>query len=337
MLCLLLLCCVSLLLADVLGANDVTVSMMMGDDVTLPSQYVINNDNDQMWWFEGKIIAGSSHSKHTDERLNGRLELNRQTGSLTIRNISIKDTGVYTWHFMGSREEKKNFIVTVNDQVYKVSVMKGGDSFSLPTDVQIQPDDVKVWTFNGTDLTNGIFSNMNVNHQTGELNITNIRADKSGEYEVKIDGRSLILHRTFNVYINDKVMSKSGMEEKSITLNIDNETQADDVIEWKFKNTLIAKVYRRISPLSLHKPDERFSDRVNIDLFGSLIINDLKIEDTGLYDVNISNSNRFIHKRFSLTVTDEQNHWKTAGIILIVVGVIELGIIMINRKQIFRC
>ncbi|XP_073721505.1 uncharacterized protein [Misgurnus anguillicaudatus] len=326
---LLVLCCFSLLVADVFGANDVTVSMMMGDDVTLPSQYVINNDNDLMWWFEGKIIAGSSHSKHTDERFNGRLELNRQTGSLTIRNISIKDTGVYTWHFMGRREEKKNFNVTVNDQVYKVSVMKGGDSFFLPTGVQIQQDDVKVWKFKRTDLTNGIFSNMNVNQQTGELNITNIRADQSGEYEVKIDGRSLILHRTFNVYFSDKVMSRSGLEGKSITLNIDNETQADDVIEWKFKNTLIAKVERRISPLLLHKPDERFSDRVNIDLFGSLIINDLKIEDTGLYDVNISNSNHFIHKRFSLTVTDEQNHWKTAGIILIVVVVvIVLGIIM---------
>ncbi|XP_065099328.1 muscle M-line assembly protein unc-89-like isoform X1 [Paramisgurnus dabryanus] len=286
----LLLVSFSLLLAGVFG-DDVTVSVMKGDDVTLNP----NVKHEMLRWkFKDTDIT-------TIEQFRNRLNVNSQTGSLTIQNIRTEDTGEYQLEIKTSTDKIfkpfKTFNVTLNDHVFTVSVMIG-DSFTLPTGVQTQPVDVK-WTFKGTELN--------------DPTITNIRPEQFGEYKVEINCKDFILHRTLSVKLNDKVKSVSGVEGETVTLNTDTQPQKDDVIEWKFKNALIAKMDRRIP--SDYFSNERFRDRLDVNSRGSLIIKKLTTEDFGLYDVNIKSSKHIIHKRFRVTVSGVFSAYVTVSVI----------------------
>nr|XP_055073061.1 uncharacterized protein LOC129453022 [Misgurnus anguillicaudatus] len=187
-----------------------------------------------------------------------------------------------------------------------VTVMKGDDVTLNPNVIH----EMLRWKFKDIDITTiEQFSNrLNVNSQTGYLTIQNIRTEDTGEYKLEIKtimDKLFKPFKTFNVIINDKVESVSVMKEDSITLDTKTPTQPDDVIEWKFKNTLIAKMDRRIHPQPDPVLGERFSGRLHVDLRGSLIITHIKTNESGLYDVNITNSKHIIQKRFSVTVTGE--------------------------------
>lgn len=91
-------------------------------------------------------------------------------------------------------------VFTVHTDDVKVFVLEG-ESVTLNTaftDGNI--DDVK-WKFNDADLTHSRFRNIEVNQQTGDLRITNIRPKQSGEYEVKINGGGLILHKRYRINV----------------------------------------------------------------------------------------------------------------------------------------
>ncbi|XP_073721500.1 uncharacterized protein [Misgurnus anguillicaudatus] len=149
-------------------------------------------------------------------------------------------------------------------------------------------------------------TNMDVNHQTGELKITNIKPDQSGEYEVKVNTKDILLTlpKRFSVYVSEvELVRLVRTKDESIYLNTTTEPQADDVIEWKFNNTVLTKVNKKEQPRSAPVFIERFKDRLYLDLFGSLIITNIKTGDSGLYDVHITNNKHIIHKRFNVTVT----------------------------------
>ncbi|XP_073721556.1 uncharacterized protein [Misgurnus anguillicaudatus] len=206
---LLVLCCFSLLLAGVFGADDVTVSVMMGESVTLPIKPGEINKRLQ-WKYKNSIIASFNlqykdiPAVYPNERFTNRLNVDPQTGSLTVKNIRSEDTGEYQLEIKTSNTPDyklfRTFSVTVNDEEITVSVMKG-HNFSLPTGVKIQPDEVK-WNINDTDLTATKIENMKVNLQTGQLHIGNIRPEQSGKYDVQIYSRDSILQRTFRVNVN---------------------------------------------------------------------------------------------------------------------------------------
>nr|XP_055073563.1 uncharacterized protein LOC129453363 [Misgurnus anguillicaudatus]XP_055073564.1 uncharacterized protein LOC129453363 [Misgurnus anguillicaudatus] len=189
---------------SVFGADDVTVSVMMGESVTLPIKPGEINERLQ-WKYKNSIIASFNvrnkdiPAVYPNERFTNRLNVDPQTGSLTVKNIRSEDTGEYQLEIKTSRTADyklfRTFSVTVNDQEITVSAMKG-DNLSLPTGVKIQPDEMK-WNINGTDLTA-----MSVNPQTGELYIGNIRPQQSGKYDVQIYSRDSILQRTFRVNVN---------------------------------------------------------------------------------------------------------------------------------------
>nr|XP_055073565.1 CD48 antigen-like [Misgurnus anguillicaudatus] len=115
----------SLLLAGVFGADDVTVSVMMGDNVTLPIKPGEINERLQ-WKYNNSIIASFNLQKiyipaeYPDERFRGRLNLDPNTGSLTINNITTEDTGEYQLEIKTSKTPDyklfRTFSVTVNGE-----------------------------------------------------------------------------------------------------------------------------------------------------------------------------------------------------------------------------
>ncbi|XP_056614797.1 uncharacterized protein LOC130429964 [Triplophysa dalaica] len=95
-----------------------SVSVMEGENVTLHTDVSeIQRDDLILWRFgsEDVRIADVNRSAKiifASEGLSERLKLD-QTGSLTITNISITDSGVYKAQIIGNKVARKTFIVTV--------------------------------------------------------------------------------------------------------------------------------------------------------------------------------------------------------------------------------
>ncbi|XP_048042275.1 uncharacterized protein LOC125265810 isoform X2 [Megalobrama amblycephala] len=210
---------VFLLIICVFGADgdDVKiVSVKKGDSVTLNTR-LRGQINLIMWKF------GYSDSFITnDERFRDRLELNHQTGSLTINNMRISDSGLYhlfmDLHNYGTLF--RTFIVTVHgvfdeDEVKTVSVMEG-DSVTLEACLKEKFNRIK-WRFGGSgSIIAEIDSNdisyplndterfrdrLKMNNQTGSLIIKNMTITDSGVYEIEIDQGSWNPYTVFNIVI----------------------------------------------------------------------------------------------------------------------------------------
>ncbi|XP_073721572.1 hemicentin-1-like [Misgurnus anguillicaudatus] len=202
-----------------------------------------------------------------------------------------------------------------------VTVSVNGDSFTLP----IKTDEIKgaenlLWKFKGEIIATidsedenskaeypdgGFNSRLKLDRTTGSLTINKITTEDNGEYQLEIRSSRTPGYKplkTFSVTVTDGVKSESWMEGGTVILNTEAKTQPDDVIEWKFKNTPIAKMDRTVHPHPEHVLVDSFKGRLHVDLFGSLIITHIKTKDSGLYDVKITNSNHIIQKRFRVTV-----------------------------------
>nr|XP_055073906.1 uncharacterized protein LOC129453609 isoform X2 [Misgurnus anguillicaudatus] len=213
-------------------------------------------------------------------------------------------------------------------------------SVTLPINAsEIKGNEMLQWTFENTNIAtidlevktkqpkypDERFTNrLNLDRTTGSLTISNILTGDTGKYQLEIMANSDDVFKTFKTFSVSvtEVESVSVKKGESVYLDTKNNTQADDVIEVKFKNTLIAKVDRKISPISDPVLDERFKDRLHVDLFGSLIIRNIETNESGFYDVSIINSQHIIHKRFTLTVnaiteSNPRSSWDTAGPVLV--------------------
>ncbi|XP_030643692.1 natural killer cell receptor 2B4-like [Chanos chanos] len=94
----------------------------MGETVTLHAGFMGLQSNVQIQWFhrsvdaniiiaQSQVLRGEIKTDYSD-RFRDRLQLDRQTGSITIRNISITDSGIYRLRINGEISEKR-FRVTV--------------------------------------------------------------------------------------------------------------------------------------------------------------------------------------------------------------------------------
>ncbi|XP_039520346.1 uncharacterized protein LOC120474272 [Pimephales promelas] len=90
----------SFLMNGVFGADEMKVTD--GDSLTLPTGLTEIQSSDRILWLYGsdrtiiaKIDAGTNNTDNDDERFQGNLELDKQTGSLTIKNVKIKNSGYY--------------------------------------------------------------------------------------------------------------------------------------------------------------------------------------------------------------------------------------------------
>ncbi|XP_056109201.1 uncharacterized protein LOC130087025 [Rhinichthys klamathensis goyatoka] len=198
------------------GVDTDRVSVMEGDSVTLNTGVQTNQQVDIRWYYNDICIAqinGDLNKTCTDVKCNedneifrDRLKLDHQTGSLTITNITNTDSGEYTLQIFSSGDSETIFNVNVQGvSAAEIDEVKRneGESVSFDPPVARKPNDVMLWYFNDTHITEitGNLSDictdvqcnednerfrdrLKLDHQTGSLTITHTRNTDSGEYKL---------------------------------------------------------------------------------------------------------------------------------------------------------
>ncbi|XDV23460.1 hypothetical protein PO909_028034 [Leuciscus waleckii] len=194
-----------------------------GEDVTLSSDTYIVRD-EVKWFFNDKILAIGKNgdinkTQYCDERFKDRMELDHQTGSLTIKNIRTSDTGLYHLKFLTLGIERK-FSAAVNIEDRKISV-KGGESVTLKPETEIQKDDHIQWRFGDQDIPIAEFrggtvkthddvadvrfrGRLTLDEKTGSLTIRNITPEQSGDYKLQISSSRGNIYMRFVVTLCGK-------------------------------------------------------------------------------------------------------------------------------------
>ncbi|XP_052447183.1 uncharacterized protein LOC127988464 [Carassius gibelio] len=314
---------------SVISRSKRKITVTEGESVTLNPARKISKDDLIHWLFGDKVqqtlIAELNvktgeiltYDDVADERFRDRLELNKKTGSLIIKNTRTKHSGVYKLLIISSRGNKEQtFTVTVCDKVEEKKLI-GGDSVTLNPGTEIQRDDQILWMFGyqdkviaqirgGTvdDDVNERFRDRLKLDETGSLTITEIEAEHMGLYKLLIISSSRgILFKRFNVSVPPRIVEVN--REKSVHLNTDlTEIQRDDEIEWRFgdENSLIAEIKGGTGETH-DVPDERFRDRLELnEKTGNLIINNSTYEHAGRYKLKISSSEGNKNRTYTVTV-----------------------------------
>ncbi|XP_048029207.1 uncharacterized protein LOC125256924 [Megalobrama amblycephala] len=206
----------------------VEISVMEGDSVTLKTGLTEIEDDDQIQWtttFGTELILIAELKKRsyriTDDFLNkrfrGRLNLDKQTGSLTITDITSEHAGVYNVY---NKRVDINFALAL---YVEISVMEG-DSVTLNSSLTEMKDDDQIQWWFGTertliaeinkefnrftvydDVLDGRFRDrLKLDKQTGSLTITNITTEHAGDYKLQIATRKMSL-KAFRVSVSDSV------------------------------------------------------------------------------------------------------------------------------------
>ncbi|KAG1925485.1 hypothetical protein F2P79_025500, partial [Pimephales promelas] len=181
--------------------NDEKVFVKEGDSVTLNSGLSeLKNDDVLEWKFamEESLIAKINNLAGRiavfdgpDKTLRGRLNVDNQTGSLTIKNITIKQTGFYK---LQSKSVTKTFLLIIQDEIS----VKEGDSVTLNSGfTELKKNELVLWDFcfenEFIPLSNyhivhinaagGIFRDrLKVDIKTGSLIFRNTRTEHAGYY-----------------------------------------------------------------------------------------------------------------------------------------------------------
>uniref|UniRef100_A0A8C1QQT6 Immunoglobulin domain-containing protein n=1 Tax=Cyprinus carpio TaxID=7962 RepID=A0A8C1QQT6_CYPCA len=226
--------CDKLCSTGVLGfANE--ISVMKGSSVTLNSGLTEMKDDDQIQWrFRHENTSLAEINKHTDRitvyddvldgRFRDRLKLDKQTGSLTITNITTQHAGYYELQINNVR---KCFLLTVYGEMSVSVSVKIGNSITLNSglteimeDDQIQWrffDDPNLWLFGYKyiliaeinkqtdritvydDVLDGRFRDrLKLDNQTGSFTIRNVRIQHVGHY--KLQTKYMKIDYLFTVY-----------------------------------------------------------------------------------------------------------------------------------------
>ncbi|XP_056304374.1 uncharacterized protein LOC130216499 isoform X2 [Danio aesculapii] len=194
----------------------------------------------------------------------------------------------------------------------KIVSVKERESVTLKPDAVIQRDDRILWTFGPQETriaevsghTREIFTGdgadgrfrdrLMLDSMTGSVTITNTASEHVGVYKLKIISSTGTSYQTFILTLTQDVMSVT--EGSSVTLNPDTEIQKSDLILWMFgdEDSLIAQLQKtRKTRDTFDGPDARFKKKLKLDKkTGSLTITNIKINHTGLYKLQISNSSR---------------------------------------------
>ncbi|XP_016107371.1 uncharacterized protein [Sinocyclocheilus grahami] len=222
------------------GSDGVSAFVMEEDSVTLHTDVKTNQQKGVRWFNNDSLIAeitGDLSHFCTDvqcnegtERFRDRLQLDNQTGSLTITNITTTDYGLYELEIISSilntdhqrKVSEKTFRVAPHgvfaaqrDEMKRKSV-KEGESVTLDTRVIKNPNVIK-WYFSHTLITqitgdqskictddecDGRFRDrLQLDNQTGSLTITNTRSTDSGLYKLQINSNYIDITRSFSVTV----------------------------------------------------------------------------------------------------------------------------------------
>ncbi|XP_051765472.1 uncharacterized protein LOC127520855 [Ctenopharyngodon idella] len=318
--------------ASGVGIDEVSVSVMEGDSVTLNTGVETKEQEKIIWYFNGTRIAqinGDQSKICTDvqcnegtERFRDRLKLDIQTGSLTITNTRTTDAGVYELQIIRGNSRKTIFTVAVHG-VFSVgpdgtsAFVMEGDSVTLNSGVETKEQEKIRWYFNDdhialitgdlskicTDVqcnkgTEIFRDRLKLDHQTGSLTITNITHTDAGVYTLNIISSSS-RKKIFTVAVHDvpaaerdEMKRKSVKEGESVTFDTRVIKHPNDVMMWYFNDTLIAEITGDQSKNCTD--DGRFRDRLKLDhQSGSLTITNTTNTDSGEYKLKI---NRWQHQ-----------------------------------------
>uniref|UniRef100_A0A9J8DB14 Immunoglobulin domain-containing protein n=1 Tax=Cyprinus carpio carpio TaxID=630221 RepID=A0A9J8DB14_CYPCA len=342
----------------VVPVDDVkSVSVLVGDSVTLQTGLTdIQRDAVIQWRFDHQKSPVAEINRTAgifntydgaDGRFRDRLQLDHQTGSLIIKNMRITHSGLYEADIIRTSSKHtihKTFNVTVSDDVQSVSVLQG-DSVTLHTGLtKIQTDDQIVWKFGDqgklfprlNDPVNKKWTNTDLNLQTGDLTIRNIRRYQHGDYKVEINTRTMILHRKYRITIIDAVKSVSVKKGETVTLPI-TEIQKDDLILWMFGEIVLAEIHKAAQRFYISDvPDKSFRNRLQLDhQTGSLIITDTRTTDPEEYYLKISSSRHIINRRIIVTVGLSPGAIAgiVVGVLLGAAAVVVVGVIYYRRRS----
>ncbi|XP_067300931.1 pregnancy-specific glycoprotein 22-like [Pseudorasbora parva] len=201
--------------------ESVSVLLMEGDSVALNSRLTEIKDDDEIQWRFGNTVIAEINKRADrftvyddvlDGRFRDRLKLVKQTGSLTITDITTEDAGDYTLEINSMITE---FFLAVFEEI---SVMVG---YSVALDsrlTEIKDDDEIQWRFGDTviaeiikradrftvydDVLDGRFRDrLKLNNQTGSLTITNITTEQTGSYTLEILASYRYSLRAFRVSV----------------------------------------------------------------------------------------------------------------------------------------
>ncbi|KAK7126559.1 hypothetical protein R3I94_017904 [Phoxinus phoxinus] len=314
----------ALLLVDGVFGDDVKVSLsvMEGDSVTLKHHTAIPEDASADWCFGDEIIAiketGGSFSTSKGDKVGfkDRLNVDKQNGSLTITNITTKDTRDYKLKISGKAVPTTEiFSVTVTDAMKSLSVTVG-DTVTLHTGVtDIQKDDLIQWKF-GDQVLKGP-GDTRWRNENGDLTIRNIQSQQYGDYELEINTNSMILHRKLHINISGNMTKVSVKAGEYITLNTGlSNTQGYDQIILKFEDSF-AEINKWNIGFVTHdtSADGRFKDRLWMPSnTASLTIHDSRITDSGVYHLNMISSSHTIQRNISVTVSGSDRSGAVSGI-----------------------
>ncbi|XP_058616944.1 uncharacterized protein LOC131530600 isoform X2 [Onychostoma macrolepis] len=308
-------------------------SVMEGDPVTLYSDTVIQTGDEMQWLFDDEeqqtVLAEIKTTEVTkyegpDERFRDRLELNKNTGSLTVTKFTAAHAGLYTQKIRRRTETLYNRLF-IYDEERKIIAMEG-KSVTLNPATEINKDDVILWLFRDEEQQTliaeikgetKVFTHddaagesfrdrLELNETTGSLTINNTRTAHSGRYHLQITSSRGVSKQTFIVIVKDKVEKKLLNEGDSVTLNTDTEIQRDDQILWMLgaQDDLIAQIRGGTVEIYDDGVNKRFRDRLKLNkTTGSLTITDIRAEHTGLYKLlTISSSRGILFKKFKLLI-----------------------------------
>ncbi|XP_073721488.1 uncharacterized protein [Misgurnus anguillicaudatus] len=200
-----------------------------------------------------------------------------------------------------------------------------GDSVTLHTNTNTQRDHLIEWRFgdhwdliariNGDanllkiydDVLNGKFSSrLKMNNQTGDLTITNITTQHTGLYKLEITNKATTTKTfIFNVSGDTDKVKTVIVGDSVILHNNVIKKQGDEKMMWRIRhnNSPVAEI--EVSHADVH---ERFRDRLYVNVqTGNLIITNIRPEDFGSYEVDITVGSHIytIHRSFSVKVKDQ--------------------------------
>ncbi|XP_057181524.1 uncharacterized protein LOC130548641 isoform X2 [Triplophysa rosa] len=201
-----------------------SVSVMKGDSVTLHTDFTDVQRDDVLFWSSDTFMAEINKTTQNvltyddaDRRFKNRMQINRQTGSLTVTNISTTDSGFYDLEISGSRHTlRMTFIITVCDAVRTVEVNQG-ELVTLKAGVGIQTNIHLLWKIENEstflaqlDKTGQIKlttderfkDRLNLDHQTGDLTIRDTITKHSGVYHLDINSNRHTIVMKFHLIVH---------------------------------------------------------------------------------------------------------------------------------------
>uniref|UniRef100_A0A8C9VQ80 Immunoglobulin domain-containing protein n=1 Tax=Scleropages formosus TaxID=113540 RepID=A0A8C9VQ80_SCLFO len=268
------------------GAQETTMRRRERDTVTLHTGVTdVQKDSQILWSFGSgiedliaQLINGATQTD-INERFGDRLELDTQTGSLTIRNLNTTalqytlrlciDSGETT---MRRRERDTVTLHTGVTDVQKDSQILWYSGSGI--------EDLIAQLINGatqTDINERFRDRLELDTQTGSLTIRNLNTSDSGVYRVhRVKGKLPVTEFQLVVY---------SKERDTVTLHTGvTDVQKDSVILWYFRSGVDDLIAQFIKGETETDFDERFRDRLELDTqTGSLTIRNLNTSDSGVY------------------------------------------------------